>query len=139
MASEKAMYWMAVGLVALSLGNHFVRGFDGRCLADRSLAAAQRLSGHASRIVAMTEFMLGGTSLPQWRTQTEIVRMQAHFASVDIASVRQQAACARIEAEHERRMALQQVQQMRLEVLCPRQTLRLNVQPPPAVPREGTI
>jgi len=139
MASEKALYWMAVGLVAFSLGNDFASRHDGRCLADRTLAAVQRLSGQASHFMAMAEIMLDRTSLPLVPAETEVARIQTGLASVDTVMARQQAACARLRAERARMMALQQVQQMRLEVVCPRQGIHLNVPRTAAAPRDGTI
>jgi len=139
MASEKAIYWMAVGLVAFSLGNHFVSRYNGRCFAGRSLAAVQRLSGQASHFMSMAEAMLDRTSLPLVRTETEVARIQTSLASVDTIMARQQAACARVEVQRARTMAFQQLQQMHLEVVCPRQALKLSVPRQPAVSREGTI
>ena len=46
MASEKAMYWMALGVLALAAANGFVtehRGWAGR-LADKSIAMAEQAS-----------------------------------------------------------------------------------------------
>ncbi len=139
MASEKAVYWMAAGVVAFSLGNHFVSRYDGRYLADRSLAAVQRLSSDASHLMAMTGVMLSRTSLPLVRTEAEVARIQTRLASVDTVMARQQAACARVQAQQVRIMALQQLQQMRLEVVCPRQALKLDVPRLLTDARDGTI
>lgn len=134
MASEKAIYWMAVGVVALSLGNHFVSRYDGKWLADQSLAAVQRISGQANRAMAMAGLMLGQTLMPLLGADTEVARIQTRLASVDTVMARQQAACARLEVERARLMA-SQLQQMRPETVCPRQVLKLNV----PSPRDGTI
>ena len=137
MASERAIYWMAVGVVALLLGQHFVSRNDGRCLANRSLAAVQQLSSRANHLMAMAEGILGQAT-PQFpSTEAEFAGIQTRFASLDSQIARQQAACARLQAEEARRMALQQVQQMRLEEVCPRQ--RLRAIHPPAMPDDGTI
>jgi hypothetical protein len=137
MASERAAYWMAVGVMALVLGNHFVDRYDGRCLADRSLATVQRVFGQASHCMAMAKVVLGRTSLPLVRTETEVAGIQTRFASVDTVMARQQTARAR--AEQARRVAFQQLQQIHLEVLCPRQTLKLSIPRPPLAPEDGTI
>ena len=139
MASEKALYWMAVGVMAVSLGNHFVSRHEGRCLAGRSLAAVEQLSDQASHFMAMAGVLVGRTSLPRVRTDTEVARIRTHFASVDTVLAGQQVACARLETERARMMVLQQVQQMRLEGVCPRQVLELNVPRASAVPGDGTI
>ena len=137
MASEKALYWMAVGVAALLLGQHFVSRYDGRCLANRSLAALQQLSDRANNLMAMAESTLGQATPQFASTETELAGIQTRFASLDSAIARQQAACARIEAEQARQMALREAQQMRLEVICPRQ--RLRAIHPPAMPDDGTI
>jgi hypothetical protein len=135
MVSEKALYWMAVGVMAFSLGNHFASRYDGKCLADRSLEAVQELSGQASHFVAMAGAMLGRAPLPRGLTETQVAGIQARLASVDTVMARQQAACARLEVERARMVASQQLRQMRLEVVCPRQTLKVNV----PRPVDGTI
>jgi len=137
MAPEKAIYWMAVGVMALLLGQHFVGRYDGRCLGDRSLAAVQQISVRASQLKAMAEGTLDRATPQFASSETELAGIQTRFASLDSAIARQQAACARLQAEQARRMALQQVQQMRLEVICPRQ--RLRAIHPPAMPDDGTI
>jgi hypothetical protein len=139
MASEKALYWMAVGVAALFLGNHYVSRFDSRCLADRSLAAVQGLSGPANRFMAMAEVMLDRTSTNFDRTQSAVANAQTQFVSMQTAITRQEVDCVRVQAEQARTMALQQVRQMRLEVVCPRQTLKLNAPRLRAAPQDGTI
>jgi len=137
MASEKALYWTAVGVVALLLGQHFVSRYDGRCLANRSLAALQQLSSRASQSMAMAESTLDQATPQFASSETELAGIQTRFASLDSAIARQQAECARIEAERARQMAFREAQQMRLEMICPRQ--RLRAIHPPAMPDDGTI
>lgn len=134
MASEKALYWMAVGVAALFLGNHFANRYDGRCLADQSQAAVERLSREASHFMAMAGAMLGQAPLPLVPAETEVARIQSSLASVDTLMARQQAACARLEVERANMMSSQQLRQMRLEVVCPRQALMLKVPHPPDGP-----
>jgi len=135
MASEKAIYWTAVGVLALSLGNHFVKRTDGGCLAERSVAAVDRLSAHASHLMAMAGVILWRTSMPLGSTETEVDSMQARLASVDTIVAAQHAACARLAVERARIVASQQLRQMSLGVVCPRQTRKLNV----SRPSDGTI
>jgi hypothetical protein len=137
MVSEKAIYWMAVGVMGVSLGNHFVSRYDGRCLAQRSLAAAQRLSGEASHFMAMAGVTIGRAGLPLERSESELARIQTRLATVDTVMARQQAVCARLQAR--RVMALQPIEQIQLLDVCPRRPLQLSVPRPVASPRDGTI
>lgn len=130
MASEKALYWMAVGLMALVMGNHFVERFDGRGLAERSMAAIEKLSAGSGHFLAMT---LGGNSSSQcFRAQAALARAQSDFASVQTVIARQDAACARLQAERARLMALQQ---MHFRVIAPNQNFRVEI-PQIAVPAD---
>ncbi|MGA8150637.1 MAG: hypothetical protein WB952_06785 [Terriglobales bacterium] len=139
MASEKAIYWIAVGLMAVSLENHFAGRHDGQCLADRSLAAVQRLSGETSHFMAMAGVMLSRTSLPLVRTQTEVARIQNRLVTVDTVVAREQAACARLQVKRARLIELQQLQQIHLKAVCPRQALQLSGPRLAPVPGDGTI
>lgn len=133
MASEKAVYWVAVAVMAVSLGNHFANKYDAGCLADRAMATVQRLSSEAGHFLAMGQVAFGAA--PRFSTpQVAMARVQSGFASIQADIARQQAACARLEAQHARIMALQQMQHIR--VVCPRQELNVVV---PQVPGNGTI
>src|SRR5271167_3811814 len=59
MVFEKAAYWIAVGVLALFVANHFASRYENeaRCLTSQSLAAVEQLSGQATRVMAMTETM----------------------------------------------------------------------------------
>jgi len=127
MASEKALYWVALGVAALFLGSHFAQRYDGGCLAKRSLAAVQELSAEASQLMASAGLVLDRSSLPLVDAESEVARFQSQFASMDAAIAREQSACARMQAQQARRMALREVQHLRLETVCPRQALRLQV------------
>jgi hypothetical protein len=127
MNSEKATYWMAVGVLALMVGNHFATKFDGNCLTERAAAAVQRLSSEGSRMLAMAQLAVDRGTMSVARSQASFVRMQTRFASEQTAAARQQITCARAQAAYQRAMALQQVQQLRMQVICPRQSLRIQV------------
>ena len=78
MGSEKAWYWIAVGALALFVGNNFAaRQKDGvRCLASRSMAAVEQVSGGANRLMAMAEMMLGRGETHFARTQTAVASLR---------------------------------------------------------------
>lgn len=121
MASEKAIYWVAVAAMTILLGNHFAKNYEGGCLTDRATATVQQLSAEANHLLAMGQMAFGATSR---FTGPEIAmaRVQGRFASMQAGIARQQAACARLEAQHARLMAMQQMQHVR--VICPRQRAR---------------
>lgn len=130
MVSEKAIYWVTVAVLALVVGNHFASRFEGRCISDRSQVVVERLSSHASQLVAMAEVILGGT-------ETNLGRSDLAMARVQSALAHQQAACAKIQAEQSM-MVLQRVERMQVPVICPRQRVQVVI---PQVPRphEGTL
>ncbi len=127
MASEKAIYWMAVGLMALVAGNHFMNKIDQKCLNGRALAVVQQLSSEATHSLAMAEAMFSRTSLPWSDAEASGARVQAQLASVQTMVARQEAACARVEAQRARIMALQNMRRVEMRVICPRQRVAIEM------------
>ena len=136
MASEKTVYWVAVAVMAVFVGNHFANKYDGGCLANRAMAAVQQLSGEANHFLATGQVAFGSTQ-GFVAPEVAMARVQSGFASMQADMARQQAACARLQAQHGRLMALQQMQHMR--VICPRQRLSLDIPQVPVIPSDGTI
>jgi hypothetical protein len=134
MASEKATYWMAVGLMALVMGNHFVNKFDGNCLANKAQAAVERVSGQATHLMAMAEVAMGRTSTRFDRAQAAMAMAQVRMASVQTQFARQQAACARLEAGRARMIMLREI---RIPVVRPR--VELAMPRPSALPGTDPI
>jgi hypothetical protein len=128
MASEKALYWMAVGLVALMAGDHFVSRFDGRAIAGRYAAVMQAVSGESTHMLAMATSWAGRGSCRFSRGQAAMARAQARMASMETTFARHDAACARVAAQRARIEALQQVQEMRLRVVVPNEILKVMPQ-----------
>jgi len=124
MASEKALYTVAVAVLALGLGNSLANSNPDwlRNLSDRSVATAERLSGRAEQYLAMAQVMLGQSESNVGRTQATLGRMQAHLGEVQANLARHQVEMvrvqARVQAEDMRAMTLQQMHQIR--VACPR-------------------
>jgi hypothetical protein len=135
MGSEKAWYWIAVGVLALFVSNNFAARHEDevRCLASRSLAAVEQVSGHATRLMAMAEMMLGEGETRFVRTQAAMAGAQARLASVQSVIARHEAAFARVQAEEAQMVTMQQLGRT---VVCPRQNLRMAI---PQLPRDGTI
>ena len=139
MASEKTTYWMAVGLLALFMGNHFVSKFDGSCLASKARAAVERVSGQATHLMAMAEVAMGRTSTRFDRAQAAMKMAQVRMASVQSQFARQQAACARLEAGRARMVVQQQLLQMRIPVVNPQPRIEMVMPGPPAAPSPDPI
>lgn len=139
MASQKALYWMSVGLLALVVGNHFVSKFSGTCLAYKARAAAQRVSGQSDHLLAVAEVMLGRTSTRFDRAQTALAMAETRLASVQTSMARQEAVCARLEAGRARMVVREQLQQMQMPVLCPRQRVEMVMPAPAAAPSADPI
>jgi hypothetical protein len=138
MASERIIYWVAVAVLALFVGNHFANEYEGGCIADRAMATVQQLSGEAMHFVAMAQTMLGST--PRFAgPEVAAAQVQSQFASMQAGIAQQQAACARLEAQRARMMALEQIQHMRVRVVCPRQRLSVQIPQPAASVHDGTI
>jgi hypothetical protein len=125
MASEKAIYWMAVGLLTLVMGNHFVSKFGAKCLSEKARVAAVRISGPATHLMARAEVAMARSSTRFDRAQAAMAMAQVRMASVQNEFARQQTACARLEAGRARMVIVQRLEQIQAPVVCPRQRLEL--------------
>jgi hypothetical protein len=138
MGSEKAWYWIAVGVLALLVSNNFAARHEGeiRGLASRSLNILEQVSGPATHLMARAEMVLerGGGRFAQ--AQATLARAQSRMASVQATIACREAAFARLQAEHDRLAA---IQELRGAVFCPRQNLRIVIPRMPAMRTDGTI
>jgi len=135
MDSEKAWYWIALAVLAVFTANNFAvrHRDDARCVASRSVAAIEQVSSHATRVMAIAETLLGRSEARFDHSQMALAGVQARLSSAQCVLARHEAALARVQAQHSRLLAMQQ---LRSTVICPRQNLRMAVpQPPP----DGTI
>ena len=135
MVSAKAGYWIAVGVLALFVSNHVAGRYEneGRCLANRALAAVEQVSGNATGLMASAEMMLGRGETHRAGVQTRLACAQTRLTSVQAVIASHEATLARVESERVQAMALEQ---FRGAVVCPRQNLRMSL---PQLHREGTI
>lgn len=136
MITEKAIYWMAVGLVTLVAGNHFMTRVDGRCLANRTMAAIESISGGPAFAAIMdnTSSQCARVEASMVRAQTRMAAAQARFASMQgrFASVQNRVAqrdavCTRVQIEKAQLVAMRQMQQLRVQVAVPSQSFRVQV------------
>ena len=122
MVFEKALYWLAVALMAVFLDNHFAKNYKGNCLTDRAVASLQRFSAQADHLGAVAQSAFEGNS--QFAdSQMAMARVQTHLASMQEALARRQASCSRAQAQRVKMMALEQMQHIR--VACPRQRIEI--------------
>src|SRR6266550_7769075 len=134
MASEKAQYWMAVGVAALFLGNSFVGGRSlTPSIADRSMATAQRISGQAMRYATFAQVIFGRSQAGFVQAQSATACAETRLAVVQTAIAHHEAALAKVQAEKIRVLA------NRAAVAHPRQNLMINLPDVPVIAAEGTI
>jgi hypothetical protein len=94
MTSEKGIYWIAVGVLALIVSNSATSNFGAKHefasqLADRSMAAAQRLACRGSQYLATLETFVGAqqhsesprVEMAMMRAQTKLASLQTMVAS----------------------------------------------------------
>jgi hypothetical protein len=139
MVSEKGVYWMALGVLALGLSNSLVNQ-HGDCLrgfAGRAVAVAEGLSAQAMSRVEMAEMMLGKGEAGVARTQATVGQAQVRLASVQTVLARHQAEMTRVQGE--RIQVITQERVNRALARCPRKTITVEVPQPPAIPNDGTI
>lgn len=139
MASQKALYWMAVGLLALVVGNNLVSKLDHSCLAYKVRAAAQRMSGQSDHLMAVTEVMLGRTSTRFDRAQTALAMAQSRLASVQTSVAHQEAVCARVEAVRARMMVREQLEQMQVPVVLSQPHVQMVIPAPVVMTNQDPI
>jgi len=132
MASGKATYWLAVGVLALLAGNSFLarHGADLRSLARRAQVMVEVVSGHATGSFDRAEMVFDQGATHFDRAQTALACAQTRLATVQASLARHQGAFAKIQAEHAREAAMEELSRERTRIVVPRV---------PAVPDEGTI
>jgi hypothetical protein len=153
MASEKAMYWMAVCVLALGVANGLVSEHSEWAdrLADRSLSLLDRASETATRYAGVVAMRLDGDNLNLGnldlrnlnlgdrdggnrllaRAEISAVRAQARLACVEGTVARRQGEMARIQAQRIRAQVREQA--FREFIAGPREKLVIDVPETPEV------
>jgi hypothetical protein len=126
MASDRALYLVAVGVLALGLGNSLANHQPNwlRGLADHSISTAQQVSGRAQGYLGMAQFMFGRSEAGFGRTQALLGTVQAHLGEMQANLARHQAEMARMQAENIRVVTLEQMREVR--VACPRVVVQVS-------------
>jgi hypothetical protein len=123
MASEKAMYWAAVAVLAFGVTNGFLNDHAEWAdhLADRSIAMMAPVFETAMRFATLADVALGDNG--SGHAQMALVRTQARLACAQSAWARRQAGMARLQAARIRMRLIEQGHGT--VVVCPRFTVDL--------------
>lgn len=138
MTSEKALYWVAVGVVAVGLSNSLADREIGwaRGLADRFQAAEDQLVASASdqaiRLLDVANRFSRSKDLQTARVQLTLARVQTRVACIRTTVAERQEAMAR--QEKARAQAVSS-----FSTTCPRQKSQETVTKAHPLPNEDTI
>jgi hypothetical protein len=133
MASEKATYWMVLGVLALAVTNGFVRehsGWAGR-LADRSVAMAEQASDLAAGYITMAR------QAPDRDNFRQVAGLRPQLAQVRSVMARGRAEVVRVRAEGIRAQVMQDG--VRAVIDCPRQNFAVEIPQPPQIFEDHTF
>ena len=119
MASDKALYWIAVVVMALGLGNSFVNDHPdwAQAVAERPLVLADAACSRLSSMASVVDLMFGPSQVGVARTQVAMARVQGRLASVQSRIASRQAEMARMEAQRARAFTVERMN--RTFVTCP--------------------
>jgi hypothetical protein len=135
MTSEKGLYWLAVGIMAIVFTNSaatrqgWLASVEGR-----SMQLANQISARAMATLNLAQLRVGPQQCA--RTQAAVMRAQAKFGCMQAAVARQQAAFARLEAQRARMEAFQN---MHIDMVPQARNFRIEIPRPRLMPTDGTI
>ena len=136
MASDKALYWIAVIVMALGLGNSFVNAHPdwAQNLSERPLMVADSITERATGVASIAEKLFGTSEDGVARTQARLASVQCRLAAVQTRMASRQARIERVQAERVRNIVREQV--ARVTVICPGQDSVPRVADLPELPDE---
>jgi hypothetical protein len=111
MATDKALYWIAICLMAVGLGNSFVnhhRDFT-RNLGLRAMIVADTISGRTQGQIDRANVFFDRTQAGFDRSQAAVDRVQTRVACLQTRIAQRQAALARAQAVRTRMAVAQSV------------------------------
>jgi hypothetical protein len=119
MVSEKSLYWVALGVLALAAINSAVSRHQDwiASAADGSLQVAQRVSDQAMRAIGQAGTVLGQTNTSSPRVQYAAARVQGRLSRVQARIALRQASLARVQAQQLRMVTLANMKHI---LVCPR-------------------
>jgi hypothetical protein len=138
MTSEKAMYWMAVGVLAVGALNGLVNrvGELVPWLADRSLALVSQASQTAADYVETARMTLGGDQLELAPAPMAVVRAQTGLACIQATLARNQAALDRVQAQ---RLRVRVLGSRPRSITWPGGHVVIDLPQPPQIEQDGTF
>jgi hypothetical protein len=124
MVFEKAAYWMAVGVLALVVGNSVasrhglnVGSRNVGSLPNRSFAVVEQVAGDATELLGSAEEIVGRAGTRFAHSQSTLACLQTRLASVQSRIAQREAVLARVQAQRARMVAMEQI---RSTALCSR-------------------
>lgn len=110
MASDKAWYWLAAGVLALGINGAYQDGeFQwAHRIADRSAVMVQQVRNEGCRLVAIAETFLGRDSSGFERAQDQLARVQDRLSHRQMERMQRQMEMAQYQVERAQRMVVMQ-------------------------------
>jgi hypothetical protein len=133
MASEKATYWMVLGVLALAAANGLVTGYSGWAerLADRSIALVDQVAPGIA-----TNANLGMLNRDD-QAVNRMVSAQVRVARVQSAIRRRQAEAVRVQVNGIRTRVMEHG--MRAVIDCPQQNFVIDIPQAPQILEDSTF
>src|SRR5215470_14370564 len=106
MASDKAWYWLAAGVLALGINGAYQDGeFQwAHRIADRSAVMVQQVRNEGCRLVAIAETLLGRDSSGVERAQDQLARVQDRLSHRQMERMQRQMEMAQYQVERAQRV-----------------------------------
>jgi hypothetical protein len=116
MVFEKAVYWMAVGVLALVVSNNLASrhglnldSLNAGSLPNRSFAAVEAVADDATQILGTAEQVFSRAGTHYVRSQSTLACLQTRVASVQSRIAQREAVLARVQAHRARMVAMEQM------------------------------
>jgi|SRR5579872_5640453 len=124
MVFEKAVYWMAVGVLGLVVSDNLASRHglnlgspDAGSLSNRSFATVEQIASEATRLLGTAEQIVSRAGTHYARSQSTLACLQTRVASVQSRIAQPEAVLARVQVQRARMVAMEQ---MRGVALCSR-------------------
>lgn len=137
MESEKATYWITLGVLALATTSGFISEHKawGRGLVDRSIAMVSQISGMATNYDGIVSVVLDRGEDDWARSSAGVAKVEARLACAHRTLIRRQADMARLQAM---KVRVRMVNRVPRTVVLPNQNLVIEI-PQVRVPSVDTF
>ena len=130
MESEKLLYWLTLGVLAMATITGSLTGGGDR-LAQRSIAMMSRVSEKATNYAELARVVLGSSDGDAMRSQRTVVEARNSLACMQRVLVRRQAEMARLQAM---RVQVRMLQRVPRTTVWPIQNIVVEVPQTPELP-----